>query len=191
MRRDASLIIILVISLLWFFFYFMTQSRQQFSHNEWALVDKDDILKTLPAIKNIRKFLEEHLHSCQKKLMEKEDSLRKDYQDVLERSKEGPQDYEQARMLEEKRKVFKDTILDAQREADGVRHKTRDAFDRAMKIINDKFEEIIAQLAKENQLECVLDKKNAFYVTSGRDLTHIAFELLNEKTKDIALEVEK
>ncbi len=181
--RYVALFIVIVGCLL---YTFIVQKNHDFSKHEWALVSKDHIFKTLPATKNVRKALEEHLSKCQKDLMEREESLRKEYAEVLERSKsDKPQDYEQARVIEEKRKVFQDSILNAQRAADDVRNNTRRAFDDIMNQIHEKCDAIIAQIAQENQLECVFDRNKAFYVAPGKDLTQVVFEMLAEQTKDI------
>ena len=190
MRKDLLVIILLLTLSQYYFFLFVMKHEPgvPLLRGDIAIIDRQRVLKELPAVVGIRSVLDAHLRECQKTFMEKEEALRKDYQDIVG-AEASPQDYKQALSVEEKRKVFKEAVLAAQRAADTARKKIQDAYEKVMDRIQKRFTDIVHDLAQERQLECVLDQGQVVYYSTHKDLTDIMLERLSEATKDIKLEV--
>lgn len=171
-----------------FFFTYRNESKAPVLRGDVAVIDRQRVLKELPAVVGIRCVLDEHLKECQRKFMAKEEALRKDYQDIVG-AEASPQDYQQALLVEEKRKVFKEAVLAAQRAADTARKKIQEAYEKTMERIQKHFTEIMQDLAQERQLECVLDQGQVVYYSVHKDLTDLMLERLSDATKNITLEV--
>ena len=190
MKKEILSISLLFVLSQYYFFLFAPKGEgaAPVLHGNVVVIDRQRVLKELPAVAGIRSVLDDHLKECQRVFMAKEESLRKDYQDIVG-AEASPQDYKRALLIEEKRKVFKDAVLAAQRAADAARKKIQEAYEKTMDSIQKYFVKIMHDLAQERQLECVLDKGQVVYHSAHKDLTDLVLERLSEATKNITLEV--
>jgi len=191
-RMQKNFISVIVITLLaqyYLHWIFVNHLRNvSINQSSVAVVDRQKVLKGLTAVMKIREALNEHLRQCQKDFIVQEAALRKEYQEILG-AEAAPNNYEQALAIEEKRKSFKNSTLTAQKEADKERQKIQDAYDTAMKKINQKFVDVLDRIVREQQVECVLDRVHVVHCSRERDLTHLVSEMLEQATRTVVLEI--
>ena len=190
-KEFISITILFIVAQVCLILWTSSEKEQKVNHvlrGDIAVIDKQKVLKELSAVVGIRNVLEEYLKQCQKDFIEKEEALRKEHQDIVG-AEATPKDYDQALLIEEKRKAFKASVLAAQRAADALRKKVQDAYEKVMEKIQKHFTEVVQGLAQERQLDCVIDRAQVVYYNITKDLTDVALERLNEATKDIVLEV--
>ncbi len=152
-----------------------------------AFVNYSAVMSTLPASCQLRADLEAHLKECQRILMEKEEVLRKEYQDVLECLMSKPKDYEQAKAIEDKRQQFKVSLMDVQRDAEAMRIRIQQAYENALQKIKESLSNILREVAVDRGYRSIQDAKYALFYHQDVDLTDTVKMRLQEKTQKVSM----
>ena len=157
-----------------------------FSIKRAGVIDLGEILRQSQATSNVRDLLDEKREQFQEQFAAREVELLS-----REKSLKGKRDVMSKEAYDAEVRLFQDEVATVQREIQQKRKSLDNAFQQAQDKLRTVAIEIVGEIAKERQLDLVVNRNNVLVFRNQLDLTQIVLERLNERTKDARFEVKE
>ena len=147
-------------------------------------IDLVEVLRQSTATSSVRTLLDEKRAQFQEEFAAREVDLM-----AREKALQSKRDLMSTEAFGEEVRLFQAEVADVQREIQRKRKSLDNAFQQAQDKLRNLAIEIVGDVAKERQLDLVLNRDNVLIFRNQLDLTTIVLERLNERTKDARFEV--
>ena len=155
-----------------------------FSIERVGTIDLVEVLRQSTATSSVRALLDEKRAQFQEEFAAREVDLM-----AREKALQSKRDIMSAEAFGEEVRLFQAEVADVQREIQRKRKSLDNAFQQAQDKLRELALEIVGDVAKERQLDLVLNRDNVLIFRNQLDLTTIVLDRLNERTKDARFEV--
>ena len=147
-------------------------------------IDLVEVLRQSTATSSVRTLLDEKRAQFQEEFAAREVDLM-----AREKALQSKRDLMSTEAFGEEVRLFQAEVAGVQREIQRKRKSLDNAFQQAQDKLRNLAIEIVGDVAKERQLDLVLNRDNVLIFRNQLDLTTIVLERLNERTKDARFEV--
>lgn len=145
-----------------------------------AVIDMRRIRQESDAVKSIEQQIQKRKSRYQDKLSEKEKKLREQDQSLAKQ-----RSLLSEKAFKEKRQKLKQELGAFQRQVKTRRKALDQAYSKAMRKVQTKLIEIVQSVAKERQLDVVLNKGAVVLVRPEMEITEVALERLNSQLSSV------
>ncbi len=147
-----------------------------------GIIDIQRISKESTAAQSVRAQVEERRGKLRDEFAKLEDELRAAEQELeRQRGVLSPDAFDEKRLAYERR------VTDAQRKADSSRRQLDDAFQEALREIQEKMLEVAAEVAEKMDLDLVLQRAQVIFWSNDLDITEPVLQGLNAKLPAVKL----
>ncbi len=141
-----------------------------------AVVNIQFVMKDSTAAKNVREQLESKQKSFQAEIAKKEESIKKEEQELVKQKSVLAKD-----AFEEKARAFKGKVGDLQKDAQSKKTLLDSAFEHSLNDIQKVVTEIISDISKEKGFVIAVPTSQILYADSKLDISSEVLERLNKK----------
>jgi outer membrane protein len=141
-----------------------------------AILDVDRIRSEAAALKELRTQLDKYRNVYKAEIQKEEDELRKANDELVrKRSVLAPEAFE------EERRKFEQRFVDVQRKVQQRRQALEKSGRTSEGTVQKALNEVVAQVAQENQLTLILRNDQVVFLATDLDITSLVLERLNKK----------
>lgn len=141
-----------------------------------AVVNIQFVMKDSTAAKSVREQLENKQKTYQAEIEKKQDSIKKEEQELLNKKSVLAKD-----AFEEKARVFKSKVAGLQKDAQSKKNLLDSAFERSLNDIQKVVTEIISDISKEKGFVIAVPTSQILFADTKLDISSEVLERLNKK----------
>lgn len=157
-----------------------TAQTETMSQATIAVIDMQEIRQKSKAVKSIEQQIQQRKQAYQQKLSEKEKQLREEDQSLAKQRSLLSED-----AFKKKRQKLKQKLGAFQRQIKTRRKALDRSYSRAMRRVQKKLGQIIEQIAKDRNLDLVINKGAVVIVRPEMEITDVALERLNAQLASV------
>ena len=152
----------------------------------FGIVDMSAVMQQSNAIKVIRKALDEQNVLFQEQISEQELELR-----LAEKKLNEDKDTISKAEFDRRLADFEDRVISLQRRIQAQKSSFDRSFNEAQERLQQELVKVISDIAAERGYAIIIQKQNAVIYDGNLDITALALERLNERTKNLKITLEK
>ena len=167
-------------------------ARNKLRHNRtgqvysFGIVDMSAVMQQSNAIKVIRQALDEQNVLFQEQISEQELELR-----LAEKKLNEDKDTISKAEFDRRLADFEDRVISLQRRIQAQKSSFDRSFNEAQERLQQELVKVISDIAAERGYAIIIQKQNAVIYDGNLDITALALERLNERTKNLKITLEK
>jgi Skp family chaperone for outer membrane proteins len=162
------------------------QQESTTPNHSFGIVDMNAVMQQANAIKVIRQALDEKNVLFQEQIHEEELALSDAEKKLTEDKKTLSQDEFNTRLDD-----FEKRVVRLQRRIQAQRSGFDNSFNDAQERLQQELLKVVSDIASERGYMVVIQKQNAVIYDGNLDITQLALERLNERTKNLKVTLEK
>jgi Skp family chaperone for outer membrane proteins len=151
-----------------------------------AVVDVESILENSLAISSIRKSIDELSVNIQKEVTEKEEAFKKYEEELIQKRDKLSSEKFDALVAE-----FNKNVSNVQKNVQLKKRALEQAHSKAIETVHEATISIIGELSKKYNVNIVLPSNQVLFVSNDLNITHEVVSNLNEKLKEVKIDLEK
>lgn len=152
----------------------------------FGIVDMSAVMQQSNAIKVIRQALDEQNVLFQEQISEQELELR-----LAEKKLNEDKDTISKAEFDRRLADFEDRVISLQRRIQAQKSSFDRSFNEAQERLQQEIVKVISDIAAERGYAIIIQKQNAVIYDGNLDITALALERLNERTKNLKITLEK
>ena len=152
----------------------------------FGIVDMSAVMQQSNAIKVIRQALDEQNALFQEQISEQELELR-----LAEKKLNEDKDTISKAEFDRRLADFEDRVISLQRRIQAQKNSFDRSFNEAQERLQQELVKVISDIAAERGYAIIIQKQNAVIYDGNLDITALALERLNERTKNLKIILEK
>ncbi|MGC6485808.1 MAG: OmpH family outer membrane protein [Candidatus Puniceispirillales bacterium] len=152
----------------------------------FGIVDMNAVMQQSNAIKVIRQALDEQNALFQEQISEEELALRNEEKKLNEDKPSISKEEFNTRLAD-----FESRVIRLQRSIQAQKSSFDNSFNQAQEKLQQELVKVISDIASERGYAMVIQKQNAVIFDTNLDITPLALERLNERTKNLKVTLEK
>ena len=152
----------------------------------FGIVDMNAVMQQSNAIKVIRQALDEQNALFQEQISDEELALRRAEKQLNDERSSISEDEFEVRLS-----AFEQRVVQLQRRIQAQKSSFDRSFNDAQERLQQELVRVISDIAAERGYAIVIQKQNAVIYDSSLDITQLALERLNERTKNLKITLEK
>ena len=152
----------------------------------FGIVDMNAVMQQSNAIKVIRQALDEQNALFQEQIYEEELALRNEEKKLNEDKPSISKEEFNTRLAD-----FESRVIRLQRRIQAQKSSFDNSFNQAQEKLQQELVKVISDIASERGYAMVIQKQNAVIFDANLDITPLALERLNERTKNLKVTLEK
>ena len=150
--------------------------------SEVAVLDIDKIVKESKAMKYIQNRLSKQQDKYQKLVTKKQQKLEKEQKKL-----EGKKSVLSKEKFQKEVTIFEGKVDELKEYVDRKQNNLKKASLDAMSKVNEAVKEIVAQIAKENDIDIIIQANEALYFKDNMDISEEVLTKLNKKISKVAI----